>query len=280
MEKEAKIISFINMKGGVGKTTLCTNLAYVLCKEKNKKILLIDIDPQTNTSQYLLNYEEYRNKYENNQTIFSLYADFVNSQIDFKTVIDDEESTEVEEEINIKKLITEHISGLDIILGDIRMSSLPNASAPEIGNILNGFIKNSELINKYDYIFIDCPPTHSIYTSSALMASNYYLIPVKADFFSKIGISIVKNLIARHNKVNKYNKVKLLGIVFTMLDKTEAEMYNIIMNEHITDVFKEYIKFSKNVPRYICEKKFLTSSKQQSGKLKKIAEEFEKRIEN
>lgn len=280
MEKKAKIVSFINMKGGVGKTTLCTNLAYVLCKFKNKKILLIDIDPQANTSQYLLKYEEYKEKYDNNKTIFSLYADFVNSQTDFKTTDDDENNLETEEEINIEELIIQHNSGLDIILGDIRMSSLPNASTPEIGNILSGSIKNSKLINNYDYIFIDCPPTHSIYTSSALMVSNYYLIPVKADFFSKMGISIVKNLIMRHNRINKYNKVKLLGIVFTMFDKSETEMYDTIVNEHITDVFKDYIKFSKTVPRYIYEKKFLYSSKHQSGKLKKIAEEFEKRIED
>lgn len=210
-----KVISIINMKGGVGKTTLCVGISDYLA-EIGKKILLIDADPQFNATQSLLDqYMSSNNDYYNSKilsedkTIFKLFSPMVSVSATYKyPEIDD-----------LKIPLTDT---LDLICGDLRLVLSNNSNNPRFAKRIRGFIDKRDLRNKYDYIFIDCPPTLTIYTDSSLIASDYYLIPNRIDRYSIIGIdslqSAIKGLIDEEDLC-----LKCLGIVYTMVYKNPPQ---------------------------------------------------------
>ena len=209
----ASIISFINMKGGVGKTTLCVGIAEYLSNYLSKSVLIIDIDPQFNATQSILNkygrVKEYIQEIQpQNKTIRRIF-EIPNGIM--------EESKTVTEESVILKVDT----NLDIILGDINIIFDTSQEAVRI-NKIKRFIDDNNIRDKYDYIFIDSPPTISLFTDAALVASDYYLVPVKIDHYSVLGatslISVVGNLKHNHNP-----NIKQLGFVYTNTDDKPTE---------------------------------------------------------
>ena len=156
-----KIISVANQKGGVGKTTTTINLATSL-SAINKKILLIDADPQGNASTGI------GISYENRSP--NLYDLIVNEFLDLSS---------------IKKTI---VPGLDIITANTNLA----ASEIELAEVKNREFVISNLLSKvegYDYILIDCPPALGLLTINALVASNSIIIPLQSEFFALEGIS-------------------------------------------------------------------------------------------
>ncbi|GEP21147.1 ParA family protein [Latilactobacillus sakei] len=240
-----KVISFINMKGGVGKTTLSIGLGAFIAKEKNKKVLIIDADPQFNATQSLLNdykntetlkiqndelvrlREEspdknflledidesefnYYNKIitpsegtKNNKTIFSLFSP--------QTSVHQRYSTPSDED-----LITNLTSNLDILCGDLALVLANRSADYKFTQRLTNFIKKNKLREKYHYIFIDCPPTLTIYTDSALIASDYYIIPNRIDRYSIVGIDSLQQSIDNLIEESTID-LKCLGIIYTMV---------------------------------------------------------------
>ncbi len=191
-----KIISIINQKGGVGKTTTAINLAAGLSRLK-KKILVIDLDPQGNATTGL----GLSNLDNSNETIYGV----LNGAKSISEVI--------------KKTQYEN---LDIITSNVDLSGLELETA---GDNKRAFILNDQLMAYlndsraiYDYILIDCPPSLSLLTVMALVSSNSLLVPLQTEFFALEGLTQLIKTIDRV-KVNLNPDLKIRGILLTMYDK-------------------------------------------------------------
>lgn len=223
------VISFMNMKGGVGKTTICVNIAGQLAKDGHR-VLIIDNDPQMNASQYLLEPSVIEKLVHNNKTIYSLYKDSTDENLFDIT------GEELEEEAD-KDIIVKCKENLYIVCGDLNMTKVNDVS---VIDELSLFIKNNKLRENYEFIFIDCPPTQSFYTNSAFKASDFYLLVIKPDFLSTVGLALFTRMITSYNK-KRHDKEKLnsLGIIVNLYQNNNQ--YHINKVEDI----KEKFKFSK-----------------------------------
>ncbi len=185
-----KIIAIANFKGGVGKTTTAINLAAGL-KNKGKKVLLIDIDPQANLTQSL-GIEEFKH--------------------DIYSVVRKEA---MGEETNLSEALVK-ASGLDVIPASLDLASAELELASVYGreHILSQLIGP---LTGYDFVFIDCPPSMGMLTINALVASDYILIPLQAEFLPLKG---ARSFLKHFKLIQKLNKnVKLLGLVLTKYDE-------------------------------------------------------------
>lgn len=239
-----KVISVINMKGGVGKTTISIGLADYLSGE-GKSVLIIDADPQFNSTQALL--DEYKKKgYEDIESEKNYYTEEIHPHEKtiyklFKpqiSMLESYKSPKSEEVIvNLKE-------NLDILCGDLNLVLVNKTNDYTFVKRLKNFIKDNKLKEKYEYIIIDCPPTLTIYTDSALMASDYYLIPNRIDRYSIVGIdslqSAVKNLI-REEDIN----LKCIGLVYTMVGDS-AKQQNIKTSFESKETVNEIDIFSSS----------------------------------
>lgn len=186
-----KIVAIVNQKGGVAKTTTTVNLSTAL-SVMDKKILVIDLDPQGNSS-----------------TGFGI------SQQDRKVTIYQVliGSKPIEEAI-----IQTNISNLQLITANTNLSGAESdlLSIKKREYLLSDLL--NKLVNKYDYIIIDCPPSLNLLTVNALVACDYVLIPMQCDFYSLEGLSHLLKTIEIVEK-NLNPKIKIAGILFTMYDK-------------------------------------------------------------
>ena len=186
-----QIISIVNQKGGVGKTTSAVNLATVLAI-MHKKVLLIDLDSQGNASSGL--------GIRQDQRIVTMYHVL-------------SEFNKIEDAI-----LTTDIAGLSIISSDTNLAAV---ELNLINKVNQEFVlkNNLESIYKnFDYIIIDCPPSLNLLTLNALVASNEVIIPMICDFYSLEGLShLLKTIEIVEKKMN--SDIKINGILFTMYDK-------------------------------------------------------------
>lgn len=185
-----KVVSFINYKGGVGKTTLASNIAADLAL-RGKKVLSIDLDPQSNLTFSFYKVEDWKNNLKNNMTIKNWYDDFINRNTPDKISKYIVKPTKVNAIVNKNlDLICSH---LGLINTDLELATmLAGASTKQQRNNffnvyshLRGEIKDLE--DKYDIVIIDCPPNFNIITKNALVASDYYVVPAKPDYLSTLG---------------------------------------------------------------------------------------------
>ena len=214
-----KIISVANQKGGVGKTTTSINLATSL-SAINKKILLIDADPQGNASTGI------GISYENRSP--NLYDLIVNEFLDLSS---------------IKKTI---VPGLDIITANTNLA----ASEIELAEVRNREFVISNLLSKvegYDYILIDCPPALGLLTINALVASNSIIIPLQSEFFALEGISSLVNSIELIRESFNPNLV-IEGILLTMVDKRNS--LSSLVEKDVRDHFGETV-YKTTIPRNV-----------------------------
>ncbi|CAM3269041.1 ParA family protein [Lactococcus hircilactis] len=219
--KQAKVISVLNMKGGVGKTTLSCNLAIELA-DRGYKVLVVDSDPQFNTTQTLFKYytgsvDKYNDLREHNLTIKSIFSsNHRNSDIAQELTSQDNNAIYTFEDVQ-KSDFTQ--KGLSIIPGDLSLIVDINASTADR---LKAFFYKQKLREQFDFIVIDCPPTWGELTSISLTVSDYYLIPTKLDEFSTIGITILSQQLSEKVAAME-GKLKCLGVVYMMLNETTAE---------------------------------------------------------
>lgn len=270
-----KVISFINMKGGVGKTTLCIGIAEYLAEYRNKHILLIDLDPQFNTTQSIMNLfeleDEYLNNYCNNKTVKRLFEEpsTINERPKMPTA---------------SELIIELDQHLSIVAGSIHLvledKNKSNARLKKVKK----FIFDNHLNKVYDYIFIDCPPTISLYTDAALVASDYYLVPIKVDRYSILGVRLLQNVIDRLTYEEELT-VKPLGKIYTMIDQLTDKTRSIIDTIE-ADIISTEISSFNNMTTFVRDlmvgNQGNISSKYKKSKddIEKICNEFLKRIED
>lgn len=216
------------MKGGVGKTTLCVGIAEYLATYLGKKVLVVDIDPQFNATQSLMGHygrvDEYLEILQPQTKTIRKIFELPNS------LMADEKKVKPEQ------VITKIADKLDIILGDINIIFDTNHESIRI-KMLKRFIFENNLKELYDYIFIDSPPTISLFTDTALFASDYYLTPIKIDHYSVLGAnslnSVVKNMKIHHEK-----ELDHVGYIYT---NTDVEMTDKTLQ--IKDGFENNISF-------------------------------------
>ena len=188
-------MSFINLKGGVGKTTTAVAVAEMLALEERKHVLLIDLDPQTNATVTLISEEQWADMDRDGRTIAQLFVDRLNPQdapkFDIEAAIARRVST-----------INGGIARLDLLPSSIRLIDLQDR-IPMIalaGNFTANpleIVRNAlqPIIDRYDYVIIDCPPSLGTVTKNGLRISTGYVIPTIPDIVSTWGIyQIVDNV--------------------------------------------------------------------------------------
>lgn len=202
----AVTVSLINMKGGVGKTTLATQLAHA-ADRRNLRTLVVDLDPQSNLSQAILTPEVYVQLLQkNNPTVSALFESYLPPigasgsprPIDVNEVI-------------IKQAGYWGKSTLDLIPSRLELShTLKNPTGKE-RRLAKALAKVSA---DYDLILLDCAPTESILTEAAYHASRYALVPVKPEFMATIGLPLLARSINEFKYENTDQELDICGIVF------------------------------------------------------------------
>lgn len=209
----AKKVSIINMKGGVGKTTLSFNLSMYLSKHEKKKVLLIDLDPQANATILGIEESKLLEHKRNKKTIVDLFVKHMRTYGPF-----DKNGAN---EIDIKEYTYEAYvspdaaSYLHIIPSDIYLSSVLRGVTLGPYDLKKSITEKANRI--YDYIVVDCAPTYSILTTLALNATDSVLIPVMADSFGVYGVTLMETVLKEH-KHDFDKEVGIVGLVFTMWD--------------------------------------------------------------
>jgi chromosome partitioning protein len=220
-----QIISVINQKGGVGKTTTVINLAAGLAQQ-GKKVLILDLDPQGNatTGLGLSNLENSTN------TIYGV--------------------------LNGTKSITEvikktQLENLDIITSNVDLSGLEVETASDNERAFILKVKLAAYLNDfrgyYDYILIDCPPSLSLLTVMALVSSHSLVVPLQTEFFALEGLTQLMKTIERI-KVNLNPELKIRGILLTMYDKRNKLSSQV--EKEARDYFKEKV-YLTIIPRNV-----------------------------
>lgn len=209
-----KTISLVNMKGGVAKTTLAVNLADYLTRKCEKKVLLVDLDPQFNATQCLFSPIDYATrKARGSHTITTIFDDSERTAISPITGISSVGPVELS---NIEPW--SYGNGLSVVPGDLELYRLDMTSGQGREHRLRRFLDEYVKANNVDYVLIDTPPTPSHWMMSGLLASDYYLVPVRPEPLSRIGIDLLRGVIGRCSN-NFGHKIECAGVVLTVTDR-------------------------------------------------------------
>jgi chromosome partitioning protein len=238
------------MKGGVGKSTLAVNLAWQFgaMRRWSKKVLLVDLDPQFNASQYLLGSRRYEAEIHriNSPTVWNIFERFTRNPRMLDEVPLDHNS--------VIHNVSRYQSGgeIDLIPSRLELADTLRHPAQKEG-LLEMFI--SEVEEGYDLILLDCPPTESLFTTAAYLASDYLLVPVKPEFLSTIGLQLLARSMSDFHDEFRGEQIQLAGIAFNatseyspeeMLSKRSVQQ---LANQHDWYVFDNEIRYSRSYPK-------------------------------
>ncbi len=207
----AKVISFINLKGGVAKTTTTVGTATLLAGEFGKKVLVVDLDAQTNCTTMLIGEEKWKELDDEGHTLATLFEDVLNETNNFNM------------DATLQKNVSHiaNVSGLDLIPSSLKMIDIQDrlVTIPQgkfFSNNPTEIIKKAikPIINNYDYVIIDCPPNMGLITLNGLRISDAYIIPTIPDVLSTYGIPQIISRVREFSE-NIGEDIECLGIVAT-----------------------------------------------------------------
>jgi chromosome partitioning protein len=213
-----KIVVFANQKGGVGKTTTAVNLGAYLA-EAGKRVLLVDFDPQSNTTSSVGAKKDQPGIYE-----------LIMGKTDPSAAI---------QSCSVKNLFI-IASNIDLTGASVELVDQQEREY---------FLKKSllPLAADYDYVFIDCPPSLGLLTLNGLVAADFVIIPLQCEYFALEGLSLLLKTVNRVQKaLNK--ELKIGGILFTMYDSRTRLAHDVV--QEVTGYFKEKV-FRTIIPRNV-----------------------------
>lgn len=203
--KKPITVCVINLKGGVGKSTITALLSRYAFNSRNKNVLAIDLDPQANLSQGLMHQSYSTFLSQRGGSIVEVFNGYIPPKKGGggATPLTAESVTELILESGERRL--------ELIPSRFDFSdALTDAVRPD-PKILSRFL--SENFKEKDIIFIDCSPTESVFTTAAYHASDYVLIPVKPEFFATIGFPLLSESLANFKRRNKAHDIEVAGVV-------------------------------------------------------------------
>ncbi len=253
----AFIIATANMKGGVGKTTLTVNIATCLAKNHGKKVLIVDLDTQISATLSLMTPADFAKIRNDKRTLRHLIK---------RSILSDKQlATTVPEAI---RSYVCNVKGLDLLPGDIDLydefmvSEMLHQTATRQGQtnfeqVWNNFEKTliqsilQPISKDYDLIILDCAPGYNLITRSALLASDFYLIPAKPEPLSLIGIQLLERRIAKLKETHKADtpiSPNLLGIAFSLSGNVFSSRYYGQVMRRLNEDFSEAKLFKTRIP--------------------------------
>lgn len=226
-ESKCKVIAITNQKGGVGKTTTTFNLGVALAKQ-GKRVLVVDVDPQSNLTTYAGWYDENELKY---------------------TLTDLMEQSMNDEEIKTKESILHHSENVDLIPSNLSLSALENSLTYAMSREYT--LRNClfSIKDDYDYILLDCQPSLGMLTINALASANSVIIPVQSEYFALRGMTDLFKII---NKVRRQINptLKIEGALLTLVD-SRANLPKEIATQ-LKDNYGSILKlFNTQIPRAV-----------------------------
>ncbi|MFO1016291.1 MAG: ParA family protein [Hyphomonadaceae bacterium] len=283
----ARIVSVINMKGGVGKSTTTISLAETLAHHQRRRVLVIDLDPQTNASIMVAGPEKWNAMREAERTLDFYFESYIVQQ----------------KAKPFKSLIEKNISDLkgkpDVALC---------ASAPEFRiverDMIESFVKRGfqidqiqkwilerfanglkTVINDYDYILIDCPPGISLFAEAALIAADTILVPSIPDYVSRLGLITFRKRALRLINERRGGPSQLMVLATKYEDgfslhRSEASLLKDNLGDAMFDVrIPQNVDIAKAAEWSETQRTFEQKYGSMAGTIKKLGEEFQSKVE-
>ena len=229
----AVVASMINMKGGVGKSTLTFNLAWRSAWKENLRVLLIDLDPQANLSQYFLGAKKYLDLLNNgSKTVVEIFEQFSSpsSSTGAPTLVSPSDVVTVLREWNDGSLLHIVPSRLELAW------TLKNPT--EKAQLLPQFI--AKVQDEYDLIMIDCAPTESILTIAAYRSSRFVFVPVRPEFLATIGLPLLARSLEEFRLMHQDQKIGMGGIIFNDMRRSNTPPEQIKSRKDVTNLAKKH----------------------------------------
>lgn len=290
------VIATVNMKGGVGKTTLTVNLATCLAKNHRKRVLVVDLDSQISATLSLMPPQEFAKVRREKRTL---------GQLIYKEIKPNSRIRRTTPEIiqsNICQVEDLHLIPGDIDLYDEYLVSellhkkAMNGANCDFSDVWNVFeeelIKGilAPVINDYDFIILDCAPGYNLLTRSGIVASNFYLMPARPEPLSIVGIKLLEGRIAKLKDSygdNSFN-AQLLGVVFILSSGGLFDRYYKQVMQRVTADFNPTQLFENRIPMDVNVAKAVdsfmpavlaTPNSSGSKAFAKLAEEFLQKVD-
>lgn len=226
-------VSLINMKGGVGKTTLTFNLAWHSAWQSNLRVLAVDLDPQANLSQYFMGAEKYLDYLNSDKaTVVEIFEQFSSPK----------RKNGAPQPIEPRDIIHRLHKWNDGSLLDLIPSRLELAwtlkNPTEKAHLLPQFL--SRVSENYDLILIDCAPTESILTTAAYRSSRYVFVPVKPEFLATIGFPLLARSVEEYKMMHQNQDLDIAGVIFNDMRRSNTPPEQIKSKEDVTQLADSY----------------------------------------
>ena len=280
-----QIISFMNMKGGVGKTTLAVNISYGLAYFHNKSVLLVDSDPQFNATQSLLSNKVYL-AHLNDPAKGTLRDVFLPRRPGPVNAVTG--TAKSKGKMSLASCISPiYAPGpgrgkLDLLPSALHLIEI-DTSRRGTERKLKAYLR--EKATGYDYVIIDCPPTISIFTMAAILASDKYLVPIKPDPLSVVGLPLLERWLEEFtDEQGIQGEVEPVGLVFTLVrGPTPRAMLDVMADlreKRGEEVFTDYLSQATDVAKSVLSREpvfFYKRGSKTARQIQRITAEFVER---
>lgn len=251
-----QVVSFINMKGGVGKTTLAVNVAYALAYVHKQQVLIVDCDPQFNATQHLLETELYL-AHVSDPKKGTLTDIFMPKRAGRINTVKGSARAANKSRMPLSACTCAIFDGgagrgkLDLIPSNLTLMEIEESRRLTEVRLKN-FLK--ERAAGYDYVIIDCPPTISVFTQAAVLASDKYVVPIKPDPLSVLGLPTLERALEEYAE-DAGMQIEQVGLVFTLVRGPTPSRMKEIMEElrrkRKRAVFNQFMSQSTDVAKSV-----------------------------